>query len=110
MRRLLCAAALGVALAMSIAPLGTSQSVAASPLNTGPVPRGPGDVNCDREIDSVDAALVLQFNAGLITSVACPRVADVNQDDKVDSRDAAIILQIEAALCCVWAFSELDTA
>ncbi|MCH8009353.1 MAG: dockerin type I repeat-containing protein [Chloroflexi bacterium] len=95
---------------MSIAPLGTSQSVAASPLNTGPVPFVRGDANCDREIDSIDAALVLQFNAGLITSVACPRVADVNQDDKVDSRDAAIILQIEAALCCVWAFSELDTA
>ena len=108
MRRLLCAAALVVALAMSIAPLATSQSVAASPLNTGPVPRGPGDVNCDREIDSIDAALVLQFNAGLITSVACPRVADVNQDDKVDSRDAAIILQIEAALCCVWALGDPD--
>ena len=108
MREMLYAVALVVALALNAVPLATSQSVPPSPLNTGPAPRGPGDVNCDREIDSIDAALVLQFNAGLITSVACPRVADVNQDDKVDSRDAAIILQIEAALCCVWALGDPD--
>ena len=57
-------------------------------------------------LDSVDAALVLQFNAGRIASVVCPRAADVNQDNQVDSRDAAIILQIDAGLCCVWGLSE----
>jgi hypothetical protein len=64
-----------------------------------PTPRGPaGDANCSRTADSIDAALVLQYNAGLVTSLACLELADVNGDGRVDAIDAALILQFVAGL------------
>ncbi len=57
-----------------------------------------GDVSCDGVINSIDAALVLQFDAGLIPSLACEQGADVNGDGNINSLDAALILQLDAGL------------
>ncbi len=58
----------------------------------------PGDVNCDGVTDSVDAALVLQFSADLIDSLAGRSAGDVNQNGSVDAVDAALILQFVAGV------------
>ncbi|MDZ4278361.1 MAG: dockerin type I domain-containing protein [Dehalococcoidia bacterium] len=57
-----------------------------------------GDANCDGEVNSIDAALVLQLEVGLIDEVPCPKNADVNEDGQINAVDAAIILQIEAGI------------
>ena len=57
-----------------------------------------GDANCDRATNSIDAALVLQFDAGLIAALACPDAADVNGDGDITSVDAVLILQFGAGL------------
>jgi hypothetical protein len=69
-----------------------------------------GDVNCDVAADAIDAALVLQQNAGLFGpyftdegvfvsySLACQQNADVNGDRQVNSIDALLILQYDAGL------------
>ena len=64
-----------------------------------PTPLGPpGDVNCDRIVTSLDAILVLQFNAALIQALSCEAGADVNRDGSVDANDAALILRMQAGL------------
>jgi hypothetical protein len=63
------------------------------------IPKPPlGDVNGDGEVNSVDAALILQVEAGLIDleDLEFPNNADVNEDDEVNSVDSALILQFEA--------------
>ncbi len=55
-----------------------------------------GDANKDGTVNSVDAALVLQYSAGLIGSIN-PR-ADANQDGTVNAIDATLILQYVAGL------------
>ena len=57
-----------------------------------------GDVNCDAETDSMDAELILQFEAGLVNTLACRLQADTDADDNIDSIDAALILQYDAQL------------
>ena len=57
-----------------------------------------GDVNCDGTTNSIDAAIVLQFVAGLTTSLPCPDAADVNADGRTDTVDATLILQHSAGL------------
>jgi plastocyanin len=81
----------------------TPAATATLPLTVVPTPtRTPtpaglvGDANKDGEVDSIDAALVLQFGAGL-TSTINPN-ADVNDSGEVDSIDAALILQFVAGL------------
>ncbi|MCI0856104.1 MAG: dockerin type I repeat-containing protein [Chloroflexi bacterium] len=66
----------------------------------GPVPDRPplGDVDCSFEVNSIDAALVLQYTAGLLERLDCQFLADVNFDGTIDSRDALIILQVVAGL------------
>ena len=61
---------------------------------SGPV----GDVNCDAAVNSIDAALVLQFDARLTASLACPEFADMNASQDITSIDAALILQRVAGL------------
>ena len=56
-----------------------------------------GDVNCDG-IDAVDALLVLQVEAGLLTSVPYPEHVDVDGDGIHTSMDATVILQYVAGL------------
>jgi alpha-tubulin suppressor-like RCC1 family protein len=61
-------------------------------------PSSSGDVNCDRSVNSIDAALVLQLGAGLVHSLACVDAADVDHDGRTNSIDAALILQYSAGL------------
>lgn len=60
----------------------------------------PGDADCSGTVTSVDAALVLQFDAGLIDilTFTCLLVAGVNEDGAVNSVDASLILQFVAGL------------
>ena len=57
-----------------------------------------GDVNCDSSINSIDAALILQLDAGLTASLPCQERADVNGDGTANALDAVLILQFAAAL------------
>jgi hypothetical protein len=70
-------------------------------INCGDPPTPPdrvaGDVNCDGNVNSIDAALVLQFDAALIASLPCQN-ADVNADGATNAIDAALILQFDAGL------------
>jgi alpha-tubulin suppressor-like RCC1 family protein len=62
----------------------------------------PGDVNCDKSINSIDAAIVLQFDAGLTMILpACFWGADLNYDGNYNAIDAAIILQVDAGLIVI---------
>lgn len=66
----------------------------ATALPTPPI----GDADCSGSVDSIDAALALQFNAGLVNSLPCSEFADVNGDGSVDALDASLILQFVAGL------------
>ena len=58
-----------------------------------------GDVDGNGTVDSSDAALVLQYDAELITSDKIDmEAADVNGDKKVNSIDALYILQYDAEI------------
>ena len=57
-----------------------------------------GDVNCSGGVDAIDAALVLQYTAGLTGSLPCLGSGDVNANGSVDAVDAALILQFVAGL------------
>lgn len=58
-----------------------------------------GDVDCDDEANSMDALVVLQYEAGLpFSRPACLPFADGDVDGDVDATDAEVILQDEAAL------------
>lgn len=58
----------------------------------------PGDVNCDGRVTSVDALLVLQFEAGLIRRLPCAKDADLNHDGRINSIDAQFIKKFVAGL------------
>lgn len=51
-----------------------------------------GDVNCDGRVNSIDAALVLQYTARLVTTLPCLSNGDMNGDGVVNSIDAFLIL------------------
>lgn len=64
-----------------------------------PTPAKPlGDVNDDGFVDSRDALLILQRNAGLLAALPNPASADLDDDDDIDSIDALIVLQVDAGL------------
>lgn len=58
----------------------------------------PGNVDCTGGAGTIDAALVLQRDAGLIDTLPCSGNADVNGDGRVDALDALLILQFVAGL------------
>jgi hypothetical protein len=47
-------------------------------------------------VNSIDAALVLQYSAGLIPSIN--QNADANHNGEIDPVDAALILQLDAGI------------
>jgi hypothetical protein len=57
-----------------------------------------GDANCDGTVNAIDAALDLQFSAGLTHSLPCEDNADVNGDGRINAIDAALTLQFVAGL------------
>lgn len=57
-----------------------------------------GDSDCDRTVTAVDAALILQRDAGLKQSLPCPQAADVNGDGAANALDVSLILQYVAGL------------
>ncbi len=57
-----------------------------------------GDANCDGRVDSIDAALILQYSAGLLRALNCQQGGDVNRDGHINSIDSALILQYIAGL------------
>ena len=70
----------------------------ATPTSTPTPVIAPGDVNGDGDVSAIDAALILQFNAGLLDSLRYPGSADVNVDGDINSIDAALVLQFTAGL------------
>jgi hypothetical protein len=63
-------------------------------------PTGYGDVNLDHDVNSIDALLILQVEAGLIPRPMPPANtnADVNRDDAINALDALLIEQYIAGL------------
>ena len=71
-------------------------TVTDTPTNTPTPTKALGDVNDDGEVDSVDALLILQYDARLIKSLPNSTSADVNEDDTINAVDANLILQFVA--------------
>ncbi len=57
-----------------------------------------GDVSCDRDLDSTDPLLILQFLARLLQTLSCESAGDVDLNGVINSLDALIILQHLAGL------------
>lgn len=57
-----------------------------------------GDVDCNGDVVSIDALLILQFNAALISALSCQDAADINDDGDISAVDAALVLQYVAGL------------
>jgi len=57
-----------------------------------------GDVSCDGAVDPIDAAFILQFDAGIINSLPCSQNADVDENGTIASTDAALVLQYSAGI------------
>ncbi len=75
-----------------------TRTLAATPTRTAtPTPAGLlGDANKDGRVNPIDAQLILQYAAGLISSIN-PN-ADVNHDGRITPVDAQLILQLSAGL------------
>ncbi len=82
--------------------ISTPETPTLTPVDTAtrtptPTPAGMrGDVNCDHQVNAIDAALVLQLGAGLLPALACEPDGDVNHDGSTNAVDAALILQYVA--------------
>lgn len=61
-------------------------------------PGGVGDVSCDGIVNALDAALILQYVAGLTSSLPCPDQGDTNGDGEITAADALLILQFNAGM------------
>lgn len=57
-----------------------------------------GDANCDETVNALDAALILQLSAGLISELPCPAGGDTNVDGVMNPLDAVLVLQFSAGL------------
>ncbi len=57
-----------------------------------------GDTSCDGVVNPLDAALILQFAAGMIPALPCPGGGDSNGDGVVNPLDAALVLRFSAGL------------
>ncbi|MEX0786807.1 MAG: dockerin type I repeat-containing protein [Dehalococcoidia bacterium] len=64
-----------------------------------PTPQArPGDANCDGRVDARDAAVILQYSAGLSDLVLCLADADADGDGRVTALDALLVLHYVADL------------
>lgn len=92
------AVSLGDVLGNSIPGQGVSGEVNIN----GPSCGGPGnlagDANCNGSVNAIDAALILQINAGLIGPPSCSGNSDVDGNGRIDAIDAALVLQFTAGL------------
>lgn len=80
-------------------PLRASPPPTATPTRTPTPPAAPpGDVDCRDGVTSIDAALILQLDAGLISALPCQSAGDVSNDGAVNAIDAALVLQFVAGL------------
>lgn len=52
-----------------------------------------GDADCDGDVDSIDAALILQHTGGILAELPCQENGDTNGDGQANSIDAALVLQ-----------------
>jgi Tol biopolymer transport system component len=57
-----------------------------------------GNVNCRSGVTSVDALLILQFDARLVETLDCQEQGDVDGDEETNSEDASLVLQHSAGL------------
>lgn len=57
-----------------------------------------GDVDCDGDVTSLDAVLILQYTAGLLDALPCPDNGDPSGDGLTNSLDAQLVLQHTAGL------------
>jgi Dockerin type I domain len=55
-------------------------------------------VNDDGRVNSIDALLVLQFDAELLNNLANAPSGDVNGNGRINAIDASLILQFVAGL------------
>ncbi len=55
-------------------------------------------MDCDGQVNSKDAELILQLDAGLVTSLPCEDNGDVDGDGEITSADARLVLLFEARL------------
>ncbi len=69
-----------------------------TPTFTPTLPPLIGDVNCSGTVDSVDAQVLLQFDAHLLAALICPWNAQANGDGRINAIDATLILQFSARL------------
>ena len=81
-----------------VPPTATDTPVPPTATNTPVPPKVCGDVNMDGVANSVDASLVLQLKAALISSLPNESSGDVNGDGSLTSVDAALLLQFTAGL------------
>ena len=82
----------------TITPTPTATPTLTATATPTPTPLPPGDASCDGDVNSIDATLILQYDAGLTDALACEDAADVNNDGGVNALDAALILQFDAGL------------
>jgi uncharacterized protein YkwD len=57
---------------------------------------GAGDVSCSDGLNPIDAALILQYAAGLSGGLPCASRGDMNADGRIDAADALMVLQFSA--------------
>lgn len=70
-----------------------TQTPTRTPTRT-PTPGGlVGDVNCSGGVSAVDAALILQLDAGVVASLPCQQNGRANGDGVVNTVDALLVLQ-----------------
>ena len=57
-----------------------------------------GDANCNDTVNAIDAAIILQHDAGLLATIPCADLADVNGSGEANALDALLVLQYDAGL------------
>ncbi|MDP3769041.1 MAG: dockerin type I repeat-containing protein, partial [Dehalococcoidia bacterium] len=79
-------------------PTNTPTNTPVAPTATNTPEKAAGDVNDDGPVNAIDAALVLQLGAGLVSSLPNEPSGDVDLNGSLNAVDAALILQFIAGL------------